>query len=80
MSKYPILLSFYSELKKFNNMNPQKGCTKGKKVIVYDNASELCSEYLEINFNQYMTLSGTKKRKLGKKYDSEKTVFWKIWL
>ena len=56
-------------------MNPQKGCTKGKKVIVYDNASELCSEYLEINFNQYMTLSGTKKRKLGKKYDSEKTVF-----
>ena len=56
MSKYPILFSFYSELNKFNNINPGKGGTKDKKVTVYDNASELCNEYVEIDFSQYMTL------------------------
>ena len=38
---------------------------------MYDNASELYNEYLEIYFNQYMTLSDTKKRTFGKKYDPE---------
>ena len=41
MSKYPILLSFYSNLNKFNNLNPQKGRTKDKKAAVYNNTSEL---------------------------------------
>ena len=40
--KYSILLSFYSNLNKFNNLNPQKVSTKEKKVTtVHDNASEL---------------------------------------
>ena len=30
-SKYPILLYFYSDLNKFNNLNPQKEETKEKK-------------------------------------------------
>ena len=46
MSKYPILLSFYSDVNKFNNLNPQKESTKEKKVTVYDNAPELYNEYL----------------------------------
>ena len=30
--KYPILFSFYSELNKFNDLNPRKGCTHTKKT------------------------------------------------
>ena len=60
---------FYSELNKFNSLNPQKGCTKEKTKAVYNNASELYNGYLEIYFNQYMTLSDATKRKLGYKYD-----------
>ena len=41
-------------------MNPRKGPTKDKKMTEYDNASELYNEYLEIYFNQYMTLSDAK--------------------
>ena len=58
----PILFLFYNELNKFNNINPRKGCTKDKKATVYDNASGLYNEYLEIYFNQYMTLSNAKKK------------------
>ena len=68
MSKYPILFSFYSNLNKFNNLNPQKESTKKKNVTVYDNASELHNEYLEIYFYQYKALSYDRKRKLGNKY------------
>ena len=60
VSKYPILFLFYSKLNKSNNMNPRKGPTKDKKMTEYDNASELYNEYLEIYFNQYMTLSDAK--------------------
>ena len=56
VSKYLISFSFYSELNKFNNINIWKGHTKDKKVTVYNNASELYNKYLEIYFNQYMTL------------------------
>ena len=52
---------FYSELNRFNTINPRKGCTKEKKVIVHGNASEIYNEYLEIYFNQYMTLSDAKR-------------------
>ena len=38
---------------------------------MYINALELYNEYLEIYFNQYMTLSDAEKRKLGYKYDPE---------
>ena len=47
-SKYPILLSFYSDLIKFHNLNPQKESRKERKTNVDDNASELYKEYLEI--------------------------------
>ena len=57
MPKYPILLSFYSELNKFNNINPRKGRTKDQKVTVYDNSSKL------------MTVSDVRKQKLGDQYD-----------
>ena len=65
MSKYPILLSFYSDLNKFHNLNHQKESTKQKKATVYDNALEPYKEYLEIYFYQYKTLSDAKKE-LGK--------------
>ena len=39
---------------------------------LYNNASELYNEYLEIYFNQYMTLSNANKIKLGDIYDPEK--------
>ena len=62
MSKYPILLSFYSDLHKFHNPNPQKESTKDKKATMYDNASELYNEYLKIYFDEYKALSNAKKR------------------
>ena len=40
-SKYPIFLSFHSDLNKFHNLNPRKGRTKDIKATVYDNALEL---------------------------------------
>ena len=69
-SIYPILLSFYSNLNKFNNLNPQKQSTNWKKATLYDNTSELYNEYLEIYFDEHNVLSDGQKRKLGKKYDS----------
>ena len=75
-SKYPFLLSFYSDLNKFNNLNPQKESTKERKVSVYDNASQLYSECLGVCFDQYMTLSDAKKRKLDNKYE-HKNLFVK---
>ena len=52
---------FYSELNKFNSINPWKEQTKDKKATVYDNALKLYNEYLEIYLNQYMTISDAKK-------------------
>ena len=69
-SKYPILLSFCSNLNKFDNLNPQKKSTKEKKATVYDNTSELDNLYLEIYFDEYKALSGAKNRKLGNRYSS----------
>ena len=56
-SQYPILLSFYSDLFKFNNLNPQNKITNKKKGTMYDNASELYNEYLQIYFDEYKALS-----------------------
>ena len=69
--KYPILLSFYSDLNKFKNPNPQKESTNEKKktTVYYDNASELYNEYLEIYLDEYKALSDVQKRNLGNKYD-----------
>ena len=61
MSKYQILLSFYRDLNKFNNLNPQKEHTKGKKVTGYDDESKLCKVFLEIYFDEYRALSDDKK-------------------
>ena len=63
------MLSFYSNLNKFNNLNPQNESTKEKKATVYDNASELYNEYSKSYFAEYKTLSDAKKWKLGNKYD-----------
>ena len=68
-SKYPFLLSFYSDLNKSNDLNPQKESTKEIKVTAHDNASELYNEHLQIYFDQYKTLSDAQKRNLGNKYD-----------
>ena len=75
MSKYPILLSFYSELSKFNNINPQKRQTKGKKVTVYDDASELCNEDLEIYLSSIInTWRRSKRRKRIKDFNSKQII------
>ena len=51
-SKYPILFSLYCELKKFNSLNLRNERIKEeKKEVMYNNASELYNEYLEIYFN-----------------------------
>ena len=55
-SKYPILLSFYNNLNKFNNINPRKERTKEEKSAVHNNASELYNEYLGLYFDQCKTL------------------------
>ena len=62
---------FYSDLKKFN-LNPWNGHTKDKKATAYDNGSELYNKYLEICFDQCMTLPDPEKRKLGNKYAPKK--------
>ena len=41
-----ISRSFYSDLNKFNNLNPPKGSIKEKNTTVYDNAPEIYNEYL----------------------------------
>ena len=40
------------------------------KVSAYDNTSKVYIEYLEIYFDQYMTLSDTWKKELVNKFDS----------
>ena len=52
---------FYSNLNKFNNLNPQKKVQKRRKGTLYDNASEIYNEYLEIYFDEYKVLSDAKK-------------------
>ena len=47
VSKYPILF-FFSGFNKFNNINPQKGCTKDKEANAYNNASKL---YMKVSAN-----------------------------
>ena len=73
---------FYSELSKFISLNPRKVRTKEKKTV-YNNVSELYNEYLEIYFNQYMTLSDAKKWTLGDKYNLEslflKGYYYNVW-
>ena len=54
--------SFYNELKKFNNLKPRNAGTIEKKMNVYDNASELYIEILEIYFDEYKTFLDVKKR------------------
>ena len=65
MSRYQILFPFYRDLNKFNNLNPQKEHTRGKKATGYDDDSELYKVLLEIYFYEYRALSDDKKRKLG---------------
>ena len=57
-------------MNKFNKLNPQEENTKERKVSVYGNASEPYNEYLEIYFDQCMTLSNARKKDLGNKCNS----------
>ena len=68
MLKYAVLLSFYTDLNKFDNLNSQQESTRERKETVYENASELYNEYLVIHFDEYKSLSDAKKRELGNKY------------
>ena len=68
MLKYAILLSLYTDLNKFDNLNSQQESTRERKETVYDNVSELYNEYLVIHFDEYKALSDSKKRELGNKY------------
>ena len=63
------MLSFYSDLNKFNNLNQQAESTKEKTVSVYDSVSELYNKYLGIYFDQYMTLSDAREKNLGNKHN-----------
>ena len=76
-------LSFYSDLNKFNHLNPPKGSIKEKNATVYDNASEIYNEYLEIYFNEYKPLSDAQKKDLDNKYDPidlfHETYDYDIW-
>ena len=49
-------------MNKFYSLKPQKESWKENKATLHDNA-------LETYFDQYMTLSDNKKRKLDNKYD-----------
>ena len=53
------------------NLNPREVRTKDKKATVNNNTSELYYEYLGIFFNQYITISEVRKRRLGDNYDPE---------
>ena len=64
--KYTVLLSFYSDLNKFN-LNPRKWYTKDKKLTAYDNALELYNEYVKGYLNENKILSDAKKKKFGNK-------------
>ena len=55
-----------SDLNKFNDLNPRKGCTKDKKTTEYNNASEICNDYLKIYFDEYKTLSDAEKEEIGR--------------
>ena len=45
---------------------------KRKKMTVYNNASWIYNKYLEVCFNQYMTISYAKKRKLSDNCDPKR--------
>ena len=61
MSKYPILALFCNELNKFNSLHSRKRRTKEKKQTVYDNASELRNEILQMYFYEFKYLPDAKK-------------------
>ena len=60
-SKYPILVSLYNDLNKFNSLKPQRENKKVQKESVYDNASELYNKYLGIYLDEYNALPNDKK-------------------
>ena len=60
-SKYPILVSLYNDLNKFNSLKPQRENKKVQKKSVYDNASELYNKYLGIYLDEYNALPNDKK-------------------
>ena len=61
---YLLLFSFYSNLNKFNNLNQRKENNKEEKRSVYNNASELYRDYLEIYFDEYKVFSNGKKSRV----------------
>ena len=47
---YSFLIRFFNDLDKSNKLMPQKEETKEKKTNVYNTASELYNDFLEIFF------------------------------
>ena len=52
-SKYSLLVKFFKYLNKFNKLKTKKERTKKEKLNVYDAASELYNELIEIYFDEY---------------------------
>ena len=79
-SKYPVSLSFYTDLNKFNSLKLQKESTKEEKATVHDNASELYNDYLGIYFDEYNALPNA----LDNKYNLVNLFFeiynYDVWL
>ena len=62
--------SFYRDLNKFSNLKiKHKDKTQRKKKDCYRKVLELCNEYIEIYFNQYITLLNAQKKIFGNKYN-----------
>ena len=49
-------------------------------MSVYENASERYNEYLGVYYDQHLTLSNSKKRKLDNKYEPKNLFLDLIWV
>ena len=61
-SKYEVLASFYNESNKFYSLKSQIESTKEEKETLYDNASEMYTQYLGTYFDKYLAPSNNKKK------------------
>ena len=67
-SQYSFIASFSNDLDKFSRLKGQKEKTN-EKANVYNTASELCNDLLEIYFDEYYDLLYSKKSKMDPKCD-----------
>ena len=57
---YSFLIGYFNNIDKFNKLKPKKKRNKAKKANVFDTASELYNDLLEIYFYKYKALSDAK--------------------